>query len=268
MKKFLPFREKEKIGILIDDFRILYYISKELNSCGFNFEFLTANDPIPKDLSIILISPGALKIAFLDKNIHVIEVSDEVKDLVACLLLHIAEKKLFDEVIIGIDPGVSTGLAVIADGCVLFAEVVPEGDLIQRTFDLLNKFPAKNHIIKIGDGGLISEQFFIKLFSQLPQHVRVQRVDETKSSLQLLSGPISLNKNQGAAIRIARRRGMPITFPPKIIISIGMIREVQNQSRKVSGGSFTIPRSLAKKVCKGELTLNEAVNKYKHYLSC
>lgn len=268
MKKFLPFREKEKIGIRIDDFRIMYSVSNELASWGLNFEFLKANDPIPQDLSIIIIHPGALKTAFLEKNIHVIEVSGEIKDLIAHLLLHIAEKKLFDKVVIGIDPGISTGLAVIADGCVLFAEVVPEDDLIRRIIDLLNKFPAKDQIIKIGDGGVISEQFFIKLFSQLPQQVLVLRVDESKSSLQLLSGSINLNKDQGAAIRIARRKGTPITFPPKINISIGMIREVQNQSRKLSGGNFTIPRSLAVRVCKGELTLNEAVNKYKHYLSC
>ena len=99
MRKFLPFLEKEKIGIQIDDFRIMYSISKELTSWGFNFEFLKTNDPIPQDLSIILISPGALKTTFFEKNIHVIEVSGEIKDLVAHLLLHIAEKKLFNQVI-------------------------------------------------------------------------------------------------------------------------------------------------------------------------
>lgn len=267
MKKFLPFRENKKIGILVDDFRIMYEIAEELKSWGFNFELLKSDEPIPQDLSIILGSPGAIESKLSEKKIQFIEISGEIKDLITSLILHIVEKKLFEQVVIGIDPGASTGLAVIADDCLLFAEVVSEDELVQRTLDLLNQFPAKRQIIKIGDGGVISGQFFMNLLSQIPQHVVVQKVDESKSSFQLLSGPIVLDKNQGAAIRIARRKGMHIKFPPKINISAGMVGEVQNQSRKLSGGLFTIPRSLAIRVCRGELTIREAVNEYKHLLN-
>jgi len=265
--KFLSFRENKKIGILIDNFRILYALFKKLTSWGFNFELLEPNEPIPQDLSVILISPGALKSTLIENEIPIIEVSGEIKDLVTSLFLHIANKKLFNQVVIGIDPGASTGLAVIADGCILFAEVIPEDELVESTIELLNKFPAKSQIVKIGDGGVISEQFLVKVFSQIPQHVIVQKVDESKSSYQLLSGPIVLDKDQGAAIRIARRKGTQIIFPPKINVSLGMIREVQNQSRKLSGGRFTIPRSIAIRVCRGELTISEALSEYKHCLN-
>lgn len=265
--KFLSFRENEKIGILIEDFRTLYHVLNELKLWGFKFKLLDVDESIPQDISIILTSLGALKSTLLNKEIQIIKVSGGINSLITSLLLHIVEKKLFDQVVIGIDPGTSTGLAVIADGCILFAEVVPEDELVQRTLELLNKFPAKCQMVKIGDGRVVSEQFFIKLFSQIPQHVMVQKVDESKSSFQLLSGSIVLNRDQGAAIRIARRNGIPIEFPPKINISSGMIREVQNQSRKLSGGRFTIPSSLAIRVCRGELTISEAVSYYKHRLN-
>ncbi len=264
--KFLPFRENKKIGILIDDFRISYSLINELTSWGFNFELLNVNEPIPKDLSMILTSHKDLKSTKMEKKVQIIRVSKDLKDVIVYLLLNIAEKKLFDQVIIGIDPGASTGLAVIADGCILFAEVVSEAELVQRTLELLDMFPAKSQIVKIGDG-VISEHFFINLFSQIPPHVIVQKVDETRSSMQLLSGSFVLNKDQGAAIRIAKRKGTQITFPPTFKVSMGMIRETQNQSRKLSGGNFTIPRSLAKRVCRGELTINEAVRIYKNQLN-
>ncbi|MFQ6124313.1 MAG: hypothetical protein ACE5R6_06860 [Candidatus Heimdallarchaeota archaeon] len=263
--KFLPFRENKKIGILIDDFRILYNLINEITSWGFNFEFLNINEPIPKGLSIILTSQKALKSITLEKEIQIIRVSKDMKNVIISLLLNIANKKLFNQVIIGIDPGVSTGIAVIADGCILFAEVVSEVELVQRILELLDKFPAKSQIVKIGDG-VISEQFFMSLFQQIPSHVVIQKVDESRSSKQLLSGSIILNKDQGAAIRIAKRKGTQIKFPPKSKISLGMIRETQNQSRKISGGNFTISRSLARRVCRGEFTINEAVRKFKNQL--
>lgn len=264
--KFLPFRENKKIGILIDDFRISYGLINELSSWGFNFELLETNESIPKDFSIILTSTNALISTTSEKEVQIIRVSKDLKDIIVSLLLNIANKKLFDQVIIGIDPGASTGLAVIADGCILSAEVFSEDELVQRTLELLDKFPAKSQIVKIGDG-VISEQFFIDIFSQIPPHVVIQKVDESGSSMQLLAGSFVLNKDQGAAIRIAKRIGTQITFPPKLKISLGMIRETQNQSRKLSGGNFTIPRSLAIRVCRGELTINEAVRKYKRQLN-
>ncbi len=265
--KFLSFRGSEKIGLLIENFRVLYHLLTELSSWGFKFKILNIDEPIPKDLSVILTSHGDLSSTLYNNDIQIINISDEINDIITSLLLHIVDKKLFHQVVIGIDPGASTGLAIIADGCILFAEVVTGDELVPRTLELLNTFPGKNQIIKIGDGGVISDNFFSKLFLQIPLHVIVQKVDESKSSSQLLSGSMVLNKDQSAAIRIARRSGTHITVPPKIKISAGLIQELQNKSRKLSKGRFTIPRILAIKVCHGELSLPDAVNHFKHHIN-
>ncbi len=266
-RKILSFRESEKIGLLIENFRIMYHLLTELTSWGFKFKILNIDEPFPKDLSVIITGLGELNSTLYNKDIQIINISDEINDIITSLLLHIVEKKLFHQVVIGIDPGTSTGLAVIADGCILFAEVVTDDEIIQNTLELLNTFPGKNQIIKIGDGGVISDHFFNKLFSQIPQHVIVQKVDEAKSSSQLFSGSMVLNKDQSAAIRIARRSGTRITVPPKIKVSPGLIQEVQNLSRKLSKGRFTIPRTLAIRVCHGELSLTAAIKYFKHHIN-
>ena len=108
-RKFLSFRENEKIGIVIEDFRILYRVLKELTLWGFKFKLLNINEPIPQDLSVVLINFKTLESTLSENKIPVIKVSEETNNLVPSLLLHIVGKKIFDQVVIGIDPGTSTG---------------------------------------------------------------------------------------------------------------------------------------------------------------
>ena len=64
-----------------------------------------------------------------------------------------------------------------------------------------------------------------------------------------------------AAINIARLPGKNVG-KQYIEPSVGEVRVIQESSREYSNGRLTIPRILARRVAKGELTLDEAMERH------
>jgi hypothetical protein len=82
----------------------------------------------------------------------------------------------------------------------------------------------------------------------------VELVKENKTSR-------GLNRQQHgvAAVRIATLSGRQVWEMTEIDISEGELRDIQRISRNKSNGRVTIPTELARKVAKGEVTIEQAI---------
>ena len=98
--------------------------------------------------------------------------------------------------------------------------------------------------------------------SLLNEGIRCEIVDESGTTPTPGEGGLHHSQQDiAAAITIAQKTGVPARLekmePPE-----GRVRWVQAESRRLSDGRSTIPRELARKVARGELTIEDAVKLY------
>ena len=162
-------------------------------------------------------------------------------------------KTKYNQIIIGIDPGKYPGIAFLGDGKVISVyqgSVYKVKDIIQQA---LKNIISENILIRIGHGARLLRTQIVNSLIEL--NIPIELVDETGTTPKNKSDII-------AAINIAQIKGKQVG-KQYIEPSIGEIRVIQERSRKQSNGTLTIPRALAKKVAKGEITLEEAIDKHK-----
>ncbi len=163
--------------------------------------------------------------------------------------------KLWDikdaRIIIGIDPGERTGVAVLAETAVLTTYCVPMADVYQTVLRIMGSVHPGHVIIRIGHGARLIRTQIVNSLTKLGAYIEL--VDETGTTPAK-----GRDADIHAAIRIAHLKGMPIG-KKFITPSIGEIRLIQDQSREKTGGELTISRVLAEKVATGELILEDAI---------
>jgi len=164
-----------------------------------------------------------------------------------------------NQVVIGIDPGKNPGVAVLEDGQVSEVYHVPARDVPGLVRKILENYPGKDIVIRIGDGARLVGTRLIN--SILDMGVNVEVVDETGTSPSMGSGLHSFEVSDIiAAINIARLKGNRVG-KQEVEPSMGEIKRIQEYSREYSSGKTSIPRDLARKVAKGEMTVEEAIKK-------
>ncbi|HEY9207082.1 MAG TPA: hypothetical protein VIO58_14305 [Candidatus Methanoperedens sp.] len=133
-------------------------------------------------------------------------------------------------------------------------EVCP---LIKR---IIRDYRDKNILVRIGHGARLIRSRLIN--DILDMGLDVEMVDETGTTPRLGKGVHGqVVSDIIAAINIARIRGKNVG-KQFIEPSHGEVRVIQEHSREYSNGRTTIPRLLARAVAKGELTLDEAVERH------
>lgn len=166
----------------------------------------------------------------------------------------------FEQIIIGIDPGKYPGMALIANNRIISVYHVPAGDLCPIVKRIMETYPTKNIIVRIGHGARLVRSRLIN--DLLDLGLNVEMVDETGTTPRLGKGVHGREISDIiAAVNIANISGKTVG-KQHIEPSVGEVRIVQEHSREHSNGRVTIPRRLARKVAKGELSLDEAIEKH------
>jgi len=160
-----------------------------------------------------------------------------------------------EELIVGIDPGPRPGYAVVAGHRTLVDGVLEHPEAAGRLGALLRRrFGDRGLRFRVGDGDRLAR-------------------DRTLNALLPLRRPVELVAEHGTTPTGGRRRrdpaaaraialtdGVPVHGPAAITTTAGEVQDLQRKSREGSGGRFTIPRHVAERVLRGELTLTEAID--------
>ncbi|MFX1511722.1 MAG: hypothetical protein ACFFCQ_03985 [Promethearchaeota archaeon] len=251
------------------DFRFFMAISRELNQRRIGFNTVPLGDPVPPN-SIILTTIDEFPEVNQFYNDSVLVLSAKQGDfpsyeqLIVELFISMHGRRMFKNVAIGIDPGHhSTGIVVDADGMILVAETMLPSQIGLRLKKILKHFITVTTTIKIGSG---APDALIRLINSIieysPESIDLlQWVEEsgTTSSESNLNKTNGLTKDEKSALRISKRKGKSGSIPEFIKnITPGKIKEIQNWSRQLSC-DITISQELAKRVLKGEISLEEAI---------
>ncbi|MDD5473329.1 MAG: hypothetical protein PHU34_04170 [Candidatus Methanoperedens sp.] len=244
--------------MVTDDFSAYHPIIEEVRSRRLDILVLSPVQSVPAHVGVIITTEReAQTIDFSRDKVIIADGRPQATLDKAVSLISGAD---FDEVIIGIDPGKYPGMAVLGNNKTISVHHVSVGDVCPLIKRLMREYSDKKLIVRIGHGARLIRSQLINGILDLGLHVEM--VDETGTTPHLGKGVHGkVISDIIAAINIAKIPGKNVG-KQFIEPSFGEVRVIQEHSREYSNGRSTIPRMLARAVAKGELTLDEAVERH------
>lgn len=239
------------VAIITEDFSLFYDLVKELKRTRISFVSLSINEPIPSNVGIVLTTlEEAPRIQFHEKL--AVGKGADLPAIISEAKRRMRGVETYGKLIIGIDPGVRPGYAVVSAGAVLYTtQLARPEDVAETTRHILALYPAKEVIVRVGNGDPTNRNRTINALQELGLHIQI--VDERSTTKRTEFPDIQ------AAINIAQSPGHTVHGPMTLAPTGGELKNVQRKSREASNGQVTISRQLAERVAKGQLTLEDAI---------
>lgn len=240
--------------MITKDFQVYHGLVEEMKRRGLSFISLRPGEPVPSNVQVVITTPQDIGDIRFDRVI--LADTSSLDDVVERALHILRGRHRYEELVIGVDPGKHPGIAVLADGKVVAVYHVSVSEVHEVIRDMVRSNPSLEVIVRVGHGARLVRSQIVNTL--LEEGVRVELVDENGTSPFLGRGVRGKTVSDiVAAINIANTPGSPVGRQ-RVEPSAGEIRVIQEQSREHSRGRATIPRYLARRVAKGELTLDEA----------
>lgn len=229
-----------KLGIYVENFKIYFDLVEELRKRKIDFFDLHQN--VHENVSVVLTDR--------DRNFFHQIIIDDVKRAVRKSISFMYGKEKFNEIVVGIDPGLRTGIAVMGDGIPLEEFEISDIAVVKSIINSIrDDYSPARMLVRIGEGDIPDRN---KIINDIYGDFDIEIVDESKTS------PIK-NRNVEAARKIAMKRGKKVSRKMDLRFKRGEIVEVQRRSRMLSNNMITISKGLAIKVLKGEMDIYNAI---------
>lgn len=249
------------IAIVTEEPRFYYEAARELAERKLAFLSFGLEEEIPPFVKVVLTSEGEKRRVRFERVVARGETSAAIDECVRVLR---GFRTKYGKLVVGVDPGLKPGVAVLGDSLVVEAHHLSSPEQVLGTVkSMLDVYSGEETIIRVGDGGGIYRLRILKLL-QDNLAFPIETVDEnsTTPALGRENGSPAL-RDILAAINIALKEGLLLKEKVQLEVSEGEIKNLQHASRQISG-NLTISRKLAERVAKGELTLEEAVLLHKN----
>jgi hypothetical protein len=244
------------LGIYTMNFSLYYDLINTLKKRKIPYVLLSSLYHIPSKIGVILTSNNEIHDIKLSKVIAA-DAYDTIDHAIDLGLQMLIGKDLYSKVIIGIDPGDKPGIAVVGDDILIQKlNVETPEKVVTMIKRIIKEYPATEVFIRIGHGSIITRNRIINTL--IPLGVTIEIVDETKttSSKQISRA----DRDSEAAAAIALLKGGKVQTKLPIEFTKGDIRNIQEKSRKLTNGRFSISEKTSIEVLKGHLSLIEAID--------
>jgi hypothetical protein len=255
--------------VLTRDFALYHDVVRLLRERGLAFQSLAFDELPSPQVAVVITSWRDTVLGGLPERVPVVAVpvgdggEEDVEAGVAAALRVIEGHEEFKELVVGIDPGRRPGLAVLGDGrLVHWAHAVSEQQVVALALKALKQFDARRVAVRVGDGSPKERTEILRRLARASSEegFLVEVVDETGTTpAQGQSGGLPLDV--AAAVRIARSRGEPAFPVARHEPTEREVVHVQKESRTASGGRFTISRASARRVARGDWSMEEALRR-------
>jgi hypothetical protein len=250
---------KTTIALITSDFTVYEQVVALLRDRQVPFITLRLSDPIPFNVSVVITTADEAR-SIRWEGEHLI-VYDRPVATVDRAINALRGHGRIESLVIGIDPGRRPGIAVLAGDMVIAVYQVGVTDVEPTIRKVSHEYHAAVSSIKIGSGARLMTAQIINTL--LDGGFKVELVDETGTTPHVGKNiHTSQVRDIIAAINIARLKGEPVG-KREIEPSKGEIRVIQESSRSLSEGRATIPKYLARRVARGEITIDEAIEMHK-----
>lgn len=236
------------IGLLTEDPRTYFETLEVLRSEGLKFVSLDFYDPIPANVAVIITTKREQSKISFDRLVT----EDDPEAAVSEARVLLLGDRAVRELTIGIDPGKRPGFAVIGDGAVILRSIAASPEAVGSLVDeIVKEYPGSNVVVRIGHGDRTNRN---RIFNVIwDAGLRVEIVDERNTTRR------SQTPDEDAAVEIAMTPGYRPRKKQDVEPGPGEIKNVQRISRLESSGLMTLSKELARKVAKGEISMEEAI---------
>lgn len=261
MERCLGKDNMKTLGVFTKDFSLYYDLIRTLKKRKIPYVSLSSIDHIPSSIGVILTSNNELH-DIKSQKVIAADAYDTVDHAVDLALQMLIGKDLYSKVFIGIDPGDQPGIAVVGDDILLKKMNVDTPKKVVTVIKrILKEYPAIETLIRIGHGSMITRNRIIN--SLIPLEIPIEIVDETKTTSSQQTGRHERDGEAAAAIALLAGGKVQRTLP--LEPTRGEIRNIQERSRKLTGGKFSISEKTAVKVLEGNISLKEAIELEKNH---
>ena len=198
---------KSEIAVATVSGKAYYWLVNELNKRKISFLSLIPGETIPPSIKVVITTKDEKRL--VDHSSVLIYNPDEDPSTIIDEAIRIIQnKKAYEELIIGVDPGKTFGVAILGDENVLEKkERLTREMAIDMILTAIKRYPARTRKIKIGDGmPEIAEEVASRLKIAVPEDTSIEIVSEAGTSN--IRGEVSRKKisDADAAVNIARRK--------------------------------------------------------------
>ena len=200
---------KTKIAVATVNGRAYYELVNELYNKRLPFLSLKPWDDVPQYIKVVITTKEECeKVAH--NTILCYKQGSNPESIVDEAVLKIQGKQNYKKIVVGVDPGNSCGIAILADNKVIETKTASSiDDASNLIVENMKRFPAELRIVRIGDGTPEYTSLLVNLLDEyLPQEVLVEIVKEAGTSrLPRKSVNRRVLKDKISAIKIAGRSG-------------------------------------------------------------
>ncbi len=200
---------KPKIAVVTISGRAYYLLVNELKRKKASFLSLTPNDNIPIDVKVVITTEKE-RSRITHENVLTYEEDKNPAEVVDEAIRVVRGKRIYDRLVVGVDPGQNLGVAVLGDGEVLQTKSCSNlRETLDAIKEVLSRTPANCAIVRIGSGvPSFVEELSNRLNEVLPENVTIESVREEGTSQSF--GQTSHRRGKrdvNSAIKIGQRQG-------------------------------------------------------------
>ena len=243
-----------QVAITTENPRLLYLVIELLKKLDLTFIVCPLRDSHCDDAKVIVTDQKNF-----NSNYTTVVVDEEIDpDFTAIEIM----SKLYDIhkpsfAVIGIDPGMRFGVALVIDGVAMFKSSLTSPDAAAQLTSRLESyvvrlFPSCKTIVRTGIGSKLYSTLYLRTMNHYFPALEVELVNEHRTTLS--GGPTS---DQTSAILIAGRSGRPATENDRIIEpKEGYIKSLKLYVRRFTRTRRTISSDEARAILLGETSLD------------
>lgn len=196
------------VTIATKNFRFLYTLNDALSNIEeIKTNHILPNETITSQTDLIITTETEKKLIQTDR-IFIPKAFNRYY-LLSNIILLVNNRQSFEEVVIGIDPGETTGIAILADQDIIIGttEAFSAVDTVKEVISAFFNINASNFVIKIGKGGGKIHDAISKRLTDIFQDKLVIKIvgEEFTSKNHVQFEDKKLSKNMKSAVLIALR---------------------------------------------------------------
>ncbi len=237
-----------------------YLLIRILKALNLEFVTCTPDSCLANDSKVVVTTEGE---SVKTTNGTVISVEEEPDPVITsvriiCAYLNISAPK---EAIIGVDPGMRFGVALVIDGNVIYTKTLTSPPSAANLAKKLARhietaFPESKLSFRLGTGSRLYGALFLRSLGNLKKDTKIELVDEKHTTI-----PNGYTKDQLSAILISGRSGRPLSpDDSRLTTKRGYVRSLRNLVRRLSDNKRSMTVKEARNVLQGELSLDEFID--------
>jgi len=203
------FYMRQKIAVATVSGKAYYWLVNELNKRRIPFLSVVPGESIPPSIKVVITTKEERE-QIDHPSVLIYDPEEKPSAIIDEAVRIIKGKKIYEELVVGIDPGKNFGVAVLGDGNVLEKkERLTLEMAIDMALTALRRHPARMRRIKIGDGvPEMAEEVASRLQIAVPEDTVIEIVSEAGTSSVKGNGSGKKISDADAAVNIARKESI------------------------------------------------------------